>query len=90
MKFSALVALACASLAAAQTINDVPKCALPCLQDAIEQQTSCSVDDLACVCKGENVEKFQDAATDCVVDACGLSAAWNDVLPAVKKVCENQ
>ncbi|KAL4919006.1 hypothetical protein BDW62DRAFT_200156 [Aspergillus aurantiobrunneus] len=90
MKLSALVAVAIATLAASQTVNDVPKCAVPCLQDAVTSQTSCGAQDFKCACKEENISKIQDAATGCVTKACGSDVALQQVLPAVKKLCANQ
>ncbi|KAL2829444.1 hypothetical protein BDW59DRAFT_159034 [Aspergillus cavernicola] len=90
MKLSIISALAMTTLAASQTINDVPKCAIPCLDNAIKSQTSCGVKDYACVCKEENFSKVQGAATSCVTDACGADVALNQVLPATQKLCDNQ
>jgi hypothetical protein len=75
MKFTTLLAVAFATLAASQTINDVPKCAIPCLDDAIKSKTSCDVKDYKCVCKEENFSKVQGAATACVVQKCGSDVA---------------
>ncbi|KAL2832676.1 hypothetical protein BJY01DRAFT_253831 [Aspergillus pseudoustus] len=90
MKLSALLAVTIATLAASQTINDVPKCALPCLDDAIKSKTSCGVKDYKCVCKEENFNKVQGAATSCVIQKCGSDVALNQVLPATKKLCAAQ
>ncbi|KAK7426625.1 hypothetical protein QQZ08_006803 [Neonectria magnoliae] len=85
MKY-AFVALALAAAARAQSRDDIPKCALDCLDEGIESETSCSTTDYACVCK--DFSKVQTAATSCVIDACGADVAVNDVLPAVQALCK--
>ncbi|KAJ0414761.1 hypothetical protein BJY00DRAFT_318512 [Aspergillus carlsbadensis] len=90
MKLTSILALTLATLGATQTINDVPKCAIPCLDDAIKSKTSCGIKDYKCVCKDENFSKVQGAATSCVVDKCGSDVALQQVLPATKKLCEAQ
>ncbi|KAL4861416.1 hypothetical protein BDV12DRAFT_204039 [Aspergillus spectabilis] len=90
MKLSIISAFALATFATSQTINDVPKCAIPALDNAIKSQTSCDVKDYACVCKDENFSKVQGAATAAVIKACGSDVALNQVLPATQKICANQ
>ncbi|KAL2865233.1 CFEM domain-containing protein [Aspergillus lucknowensis] len=90
MKFSAIFAIALATLAASQTVNDIPKCAIPCLDDAIKSKTNCKTTDYKCVCKKENFDKVQGAATGCVIQKCGSDVAINQVLPATKKLCAAQ
>ncbi|OJJ61504.1 hypothetical protein ASPSYDRAFT_88047 [Aspergillus sydowii CBS 593.65] len=87
MKLSAIFAVGLASLAASQSINDVPKCAVPCLQDAVKSETNCGANDFNCACKGDNYKKVQSAATGCVIDACGQDVALEQVAPAVQKLC---
>ncbi|BCS23116.1 CFEM domain-containing protein [Aspergillus puulaauensis] len=87
MKLSAILAIGLASLAASQSINDVPKCAVPCLQNAVKSETNCGESDFKCACKGDNYKKVQAAATGCTVKACGQNVAVEQVLPAVKKLC---
>lgn len=72
MKF-AIVTIACAALVHAQSRDDVPSCALPCLDTAVQQNTSCATDDYACICKDQDAVK--SAATDCVVSKCGTNTA---------------
>lgn len=86
MKY-ALAAIALAAIAQAQTLADVPECAIPCLDKSIKDNTSCETTDLACVC--ENFDKVQGDATSCVVEECGAEVALNEVLPAAQKLCEN-
>lgn len=66
-------ALALAAAVRAQSRDDIPKCAIPCLDDAIESETSCEVDDYACVCK--DFDSIQGAATGCVLEECGSDVA---------------
>jgi hypothetical protein len=76
MKYSvAFVALA-AVAAQAQSLADVPKCALPCLDKAIASETSCDKTDLACVCK--DFSKVRSVATSCVIDECGTDVAISE------------
>lgn len=75
MKLSAILAIGLASLAASQSINDVPKCAVPCLQNAVKSETNCGESDFKCACKGDNYKKVQAAATGCTVKACGQDVA---------------
>ncbi|KAM5353034.1 hypothetical protein ACJZ2D_017091 [Fusarium nematophilum] len=66
----------------AQTLDDIPSCALSCLDGAIKENTSCSTTDYACVC--ENFDSLQGAASSCVIDACSADVAVNEVLPAIQ------
>ncbi|HBD5846860.1 TPA: CFEM domain-containing protein, partial [Escherichia coli] len=86
MKY-AFVAIALAAAVHAQTIDDVPECAIPCLDDAIASETDCATDDYPCVC--ENFDAIQGVATSCVISECGAETALNEVLPAVEALCEN-
>ena len=69
----AIVAFAFAALAHAQTLADVPSCAVPCLEDAVKQKTGCSTSDYGCIC--QNKSAVQSAATECVVSKCGVDTA---------------
>lgn len=80
MKRHALALLATASLALAQSLSDLPSCAIPCLNDAIKQTSTCATTDLACICK--KFDKIQGAAAGCILGACGKDVALgNYVLP---------
>jgi len=87
MKYS-LVALALAAAVHAQTRADIPKCALPCLDDSITANSDCKTTDYTCVCK--NFDAIRGAATSCVIDKCGADVALNKVLPATEALCKNQ
>lgn len=86
MKY-AFAAVALAAVARAQTLADIPECALPCLDKSIADNTDCKTTDLACVC--ENFDAVQGDATACVLKECGSDVAINEVLPAAEKLCEN-
>ncbi|RDW87053.1 CFEM domain-containing protein [Aspergillus mulundensis] len=87
LSISALLLASLTALTSAASINDIPQCARPCLEDAIKSKTSCAVTDSNCVCSGDNFSKVQGAATGCVLDACGSDTALNQVLPAAQKIC---
>ncbi|SCV37213.1 uncharacterized protein FFB14_06492 [Fusarium fujikuroi] len=84
MKYSFAIA-ALATAVSAQSLSDVPKCAIPCLDDAITSKTKCETTDLACVCK--SFDDVRSAATGCVITKCGSDVAINEVLPATEKLC---
>lgn len=72
MKFT----LALAAFVAAvygQTVDDIPSCAIPCLDDAIENDTTCAVTDYACAC--QNFDQLEVDAAPCIIDACGEDVA---------------
>ncbi|KAI0199470.1 hypothetical protein F4808DRAFT_461791 [Astrocystis sublimbata] len=84
MKYSvAVVALAAA--VTAQSLNDIPSCALPCIDDARTSQTNCAADDYKCIC--DNIDQLTGTATPCVLKGCGADTALNKVLPAVQTFC---
>lgn len=72
MKYSFAIA-ALAAAVSAQSLGDVPKCAIPCLDDAIASKTKCDKTDLTCVCK--NFDDVRSAATSCVITKCGSDVA---------------
>ncbi|KAG5804908.1 hypothetical protein H9Q71_010513 [Fusarium xylarioides] len=84
MKYSFAIA-ALATAVSAQSLADVPKCAIPCLDDAITSKTDCKTTDLTCVCK--NFDEIRSSATGCVITKCGSDVAINEVLPATEKLC---
>ncbi|KAK2016676.1 hypothetical protein LZ32DRAFT_644839 [Colletotrichum eremochloae] len=85
MKYSTVI-VAFAGFTAAQSLNDVPECARPCLIAAIAN-TTCAPTDTACLCKPENYQAILPAATPCVVAQCGPQAAVDQVLPAAGRIC---
>lgn len=68
MKY-AYAAVAVAAIARAQSVGDLPECAIPCIEDAVASASDCSIDDLACLC-GE-ISAIQADATTCVLSECG-------------------
>lgn len=73
MKYLTLASLALATLAASQSLADLPQCAIKCLDDAVKQSSSCSTTDIACICK--SFDAIQGAAAGCVISACGQDVA---------------
>ncbi|OAA36161.1 Extracellular membrane protein, 8-cysteine region, CFEM [Beauveria brongniartii RCEF 3172] len=86
MKYAVVATLF--ALAAAQTREDIPSCATPCLDDAVKSGTSCSITDYACICP--HVTELSGSATGCVIKACGADVAVAKVLPAVQALCAAQ
>ncbi|KAI0117985.1 hypothetical protein GGR51DRAFT_555267 [Nemania sp. FL0031] len=84
MKYT-VVSLAFATGVYAQSLSDIPSCALPCIDTARTQTTSCAADDYKCIC--DNINTLTAAATSCVLSACGADVATNQVLPAVQAFC---
>ncbi|KAI1350220.1 hypothetical protein F5Y01DRAFT_286708 [Xylaria sp. FL0043] len=81
----AALALAAAGVSA-QSLSDIPQCAIPCINDAVASATTCAADDYKCICN--NSDALTGASTSCVLTACGEDTALNQVLPAVQKFCE--
>ncbi|KAG6316089.1 hypothetical protein E4U22_007377 [Claviceps purpurea] len=88
MKRHAFALLATASLALAQSLSDLPGCAIPCLNDAIKQASTCATTDLACICR--KFDKIQGAAAGCILGACGKDVALGKVLPVTQQLCAKQ
>ncbi|KAI0879895.1 uncharacterized protein GGS22DRAFT_102951 [Annulohypoxylon maeteangense] len=81
----AVITLVLATFASAQSLSDIPQCALPCIDSARTSSTSCSNSDYACICK--NKDAITGAATSCVLQSCGADVATGQVLPAVTSFC---
>jgi hypothetical protein len=76
MKTSAYMLTAMACLATAQRMSDaLPSCATDCLNSGIESATKCALDDGDCICEVDNYRNTYDAATACVLQACGAAKA---------------
>ncbi|KAK7995377.1 hypothetical protein PG990_014150 [Apiospora arundinis] len=82
MKYAFATAALAAAVVSAQTLADIPACALPCLSDAVTKNTNCQVTDYKCIC--EHGDALQSAAGSCVMDKCGAQEAVSTVLPALK------
>ncbi|KAI1424177.1 hypothetical protein F5Y12DRAFT_715530 [Xylaria sp. FL1777] len=86
MQFT-LAALATLAVAvSAQTWNDIPACAQPCILTSVAAVTTCSSTDYQCIC--DNRDIVQNDAESCVIAECGLDVALNQVLPAVNAACD--
>ncbi|KAK6858511.1 hypothetical protein PG995_006210 [Apiospora arundinis] len=85
MKYAFATAALVAAVVSAQTLADIPACALPCLSDAVTKNTDCQVTDYKCIC--EHGDALQSAAGSCVMDKCGAQEAVSTVLPALKGMC---
>ncbi|KAH7363376.1 hypothetical protein B0T11DRAFT_329354 [Plectosphaerella cucumerina] len=73
------------ALVAAQA--ELPECAVSCIRDATESETTCTFGDTACTCQEENRAAVTAAATPCVISACGVQVAIGQVQPATEAIC---
>ncbi|KAK4211043.1 hypothetical protein QBC37DRAFT_21983 [Rhypophila decipiens] len=85
MKYSAVALAAFVAVASAQSLSDIPECAIPCIEAGTTKSTKCAIDDYKCICG--NIEAIVPAATTCVLEECGNAVALNEVLPATEKFC---
>ncbi|ORY71392.1 uncharacterized protein BCR38DRAFT_328080, partial [Pseudomassariella vexata] len=85
MKYS-FAAAALVAVVSAQSLSDIPSCALPCIDSARTSVTSCAIDDYKCIC--DSKDALTGAATGCVLEACGAEVAAGQVLPAVEALCQ--
>ncbi|KAK8079085.1 hypothetical protein PG994_002892 [Apiospora phragmitis] len=85
MKYS-FTAATLLAVVAAQSMSDIPSCAVPCIQSAAATSTSCTATDYKCICN--DVDAIQGAASSCVLEKCGATVAMSAVVPAVKSFCE--
>ncbi|OTA52465.1 hypothetical protein K449DRAFT_427227 [Hypoxylon sp. EC38] len=89
MKY-AVAAVALAAISSAQSLSDIPQCAIPCIDNARTSSTNCAADDYACISNsdiGRNKDALTAAATGCVLTSCGAEVATSQVLPAVNAFC---
>ncbi|KAI1744926.1 hypothetical protein F4680DRAFT_403711 [Xylaria scruposa] len=86
MQFSLATIAALVGIVSAQTWNDIPACAQPCILDAVTSETNCGSTDYQCICAARDT--IQNAAASCVISACGLAVAINEVIPAVNAACD--
>lgn len=80
MKY-AFAAAALAATVSAQSLSDIPSCAIPCIDASRTAVTTCTADDYACLC--DNITAIQGDATTCVISGCGADVAVStlDILP---------
>lgn len=84
MKYT-VAAIALAAGVSAQSLSDIPSCAIPCIDASRTKVTSCSETDYVCIC--DSIDALTADATTCVLSDCGADVAVNDVLPAVDTFC---
>lgn len=70
MKF-AIVAAALITLVAAGPRDEVPQCALPCLDAAVKASTTCGADDFTCICNNFGKLAGDPNLIGCTTKACG-------------------
>ncbi|KAL7800992.1 hypothetical protein V8C43DRAFT_302196 [Trichoderma afarasin] len=87
MKFT-LVLATFAAVVYGQTIDDIPACARTCIENAVLAAGCSSGTDVACACA--NFTAVQNGSTSCVIAACGVDVAINQVLPATQALCAAQ
>ncbi|KAF2965730.1 hypothetical protein GQX73_g7840 [Xylaria multiplex] len=85
MQFTLATIAALVTAVSAQTWNDIPACAQPCIVEAVAAVTTCGQTDYKCICASRDA--LQTEATPCILDACGLTVAIGQVLPAVNAAC---
>ncbi|KAI1312912.1 hypothetical protein F5Y03DRAFT_339688 [Xylaria venustula] len=85
MKYAVAVLAFAASTVSAQSLSDIPQCAISCINDAITKATTCATTDYKCICA--NSDALTTQATPCVLSACGADVALQQVLPAVQAFC---
>ncbi|OAA34239.1 CFEM domain protein [Metarhizium rileyi] len=85
MKFVTIASLVMASLAASQSLEDLPSCSVDCVKTAVKKATDCSESDLPCICK--HFDSIKGASAGCIVRECGPGTALREVRPAAEKLC---
>lgn len=73
-----IIAAALLGFAHAQSLSDIPSCAIPCLDDSVKKNTPCNLDDVKCIC--QNFSSIQADATGCVLKACGSDTAISKII----------
>ncbi|TPX14718.1 uncharacterized protein E0L32_005113 [Thyridium curvatum] len=81
MKFLNALVLSAASLVAGQVLlkDYFPQCSITCLENGARSSTTCDPSDGVCVCVFDNYVKIVDAATACVMQACGSDVAVTQI-----------
>jgi hypothetical protein len=83
MQYS-FVAAALVATVAAQSLSDIPACALPCIDAARTSTTTCAADDYTCICA--NINPLTTAATPCVLTDCGATVAASKFSPNIEAI----
>ncbi|KAI0517895.1 hypothetical protein F5B22DRAFT_104046 [Xylaria bambusicola] len=86
MQFTLAALVTLIAAVSAQSWEDIPACAQPCILDAVAEVTDCGSTDYECICAAR--PQVQSAATGCVVSACGAAVALTQVIPAVNAACD--
>ncbi|RYC63360.1 hypothetical protein CHU98_g2845 [Xylaria longipes] len=86
MQFTLATITTLVGIVSAQTWNDIPACAQPCILDAVAAVTNCGSTDYPCICAARDA--VQNEAAACVISACGLTITINEVIPAVNAACD--
>lgn len=89
MRFSILALGAVCAVASAQSLGDIPQCALACFAAAVPA-SGCSLTDQKCQCT-TGKSKIEDSITQCVPGKCSAEdiASMSPLLfePVYKKTC---
>ncbi|KAM0717305.1 hypothetical protein Q7P37_007157 [Cladosporium fusiforme] len=71
----------------AQSVEDLPACSRGCAYESIGRVTDCNPSDFGCLCAGDNLRNIQNDGVDCVLAYCGVGTAFNEVVPAMNRLC---
>lgn len=63
----------------AQSITDIPACALPAIDAARTSSSNCAADNYKCIC--DNIDALTGVATEAVLKACGATVATSAFSP---------
>jgi hypothetical protein len=72
---STIFVLVFALLAHASPRDEIPSCAVPCIDTVVTEQTSCATDDFKCICASQAA--VAKAGRRCVMEKCGLKTAMS-------------
>ena len=82
MKCYTVVAIALVVLGVhAQSRNDIPPCALPCIDDAVKKNTNCDATDFTCICP--KLQSIQGPIGNCVLQECGPTGVTLSMTPSL-------
>lgn len=84
MKYTIGALLLLAPLIAAQSITDLPSCALSCVADGVTG-VGCELTDFECSCKKSN--ELTPAVTPCVQKSCDTVADQEKVIDVLAGIC---
>ncbi|QPG98904.1 hypothetical protein C2857_000311 [Epichloe festucae Fl1] len=84
MRVAIIFAAVAGLVAAVNHFEDLPKCAVPCLE-AVYPTVGCALGDLRCACKKKTAHAIGMLAKDCVISKCGIFKALETKDKAKKK-----